>query len=61
MLWHHLLVTRDVGSISLGCTTLRGHFSLRKKGNFVKIERALLCLLQILGEHVLRAPLGAPT
>ena len=27
-------------------TTLRWHFFLRKRGHFLKIERALLCLLQ---------------
>ena len=38
---------KDVRSISnLGGTTLRGNFFLRKKGHFLKIKRALLCLLQ---------------
>ena len=36
-----------------GSTTLRGHFLLRRKGNFLKIKRALLCLLQ---NHGGRAP-----
>ena len=33
-----------------------GTFSLRKKGHFLKIKRALLCLLQNLGGHVPPVP-----
>ena len=50
---------RDVGSISnLGDTMLRGHFVLKKKGHFLRIKRALLCLLQNLGG--VRAPSAPP-
>ena len=49
------ILFRDVGSIShLGGTTLRGH---RKEGHFLKIKRALLCLLQILEARAPSAPL----
>ena len=53
-------VARDVGRISnLGGTTLRGHFFLKKKGAFLKIKRALLCLLENLGGHVPPVPPGS--
>ena len=46
----HISIGRDVGSISnLGGTTLRGHFLRKKKGHFLRIKRALVCLLQNLG------------
>ena len=49
---------REAGSISnLGGTTLQGHFSLKKKGHFLEIKRALLCLLQNLGGHVPQCPM----
>ena len=42
--------TRDVGSISnLGAQHFKGTFSLRKRGHFLKVKRALLCLLPNLG------------
>ena len=52
------IVSRDVvGSISnLGGTTLRGHFSPRKKGHFLRIKRALLCLQQNVGAPAPSAP-----
>ena len=40
-------------------TTSRGHFFLKKKGHFLKIKRALLCLLQNLGGHVPPVPPGS--
>ena len=43
-----------------GARRFEGTFSLRKTGHFLKIERALLCLLQNLGGHVPQCPL-APT
>ena len=50
-------VCRDVGSISnLGGRHFEGTFSVRKMGHFLKIKRALLCLLQSLGEHVPPVP-----
>ena len=53
-------IFRDVGSISSwGGTTLRGHFSLRKKGHYLKIKRAHLRLLQNLGGHVPPVPPGS--
>ena len=41
---------------NLGGTTLRGHFSLREKGHFLKMKKALLCLLQNLGGHTPPVP-----
>ena len=58
----HTFLSRDVGSISnLGDTTPRGHFSLKKKGHFLKIKRALRCLLQNLGGTCPPVPPPAPT
>ena len=46
----NIIGIRNAGSTSnLGGTTLRGHFFLKERGAFSKIERALLCLLQNLG------------
>ena len=43
----------DVGSIlNLGARHFKGTFSLRKRGPFLKTERALLCSLQALGGHI---------
>ena len=42
--------------LKLGGKTLRGHFSLRKRGHFLKINRALLCLLQNLIGYVPQCP-----
>ena len=54
---HALFSGRDVGSISnLGARHFEGTFSLRKKGHFLEIKRALLCLLQNLGGHVPPVP-----
>ena len=39
-----------------GGTTLRGHFSLRKRGHFLKIKRAIIWLFQSLGGHVPPVP-----
>ena len=48
---------RDVGSISnLGARHFEGTSFLKKKGAFLKIKRALLCLLQNLGGHVPPVP-----
>ena len=42
---------RDVGSVSnLGAQHFEGTFSLRKRGHFLKMNRALLCLFQNLGD-----------
>ena len=40
-----------------GGTALRGHFFLKKKGAFIRLKSALLCLLQNLGgAHAPSAP-----
>ena len=41
---------------NLGGTPLRGHFFLKKKGHFLRIERAFLCLLQNLWKHLPPVP-----
>ena len=52
----HLLEFRSMTSAGTweasqtwGSTTLPAHFFLKKKGHFLKIKGALLCLLQYLG------------
>ena len=39
-----------------GSTTIQEHLFLKQKGQFLKIKRALLCLLQNLGGHVPPVP-----
>ena len=51
------MLARDVGSISnLGGRHFEATFSLRKRGHSLKIEPALLCLLQNLRGHVPPVP-----
>ena len=43
-----LVANKDVGSISNlgGARHFKGTFSIRKRGHFLKMKRAILCLLQ---------------